>query len=294
MAAPIPLMPLHYNQSAEDAYFKSTSELVRGLIRDVAQAISLFEANYSPDIEVGLDESPLSINSQLKTLQRQYDANVNKDGKLYALRMIADQLRASNLAMRQSIKSLNPDSVADKDSKDAIILLLALLGSGFLAEKKILAQAQEPLKYVSPTMRQAIQASLFQNLQYMRDIGSKYITDVLGSVMRNISKGNLSQLREEVMDFSRKTLRRTQLVCADQTRKAYQAIALRNMAEAGITKFRWVYTYRSKEPRPYHRDTLHNQIFDINDPPIIDEKTGERGFPSQLPQCKCVMQPVIM
>jgi len=60
----------------------------------------------------------------------------------------------------------------------------------------------------------------------------------------------------------------------------------------GFNYFRWVYTDRAKEPRPFHKFELAGNIFSIDEPPVIDEKTGEKGHPGQLWGCKCMMQPV--
>ena len=53
----------------------------------------------------------------------------------------------------------------------------------------------------------------------------------------------------------------------------------------------------SKEPRPHHiteaPNGLNHGIFDLDDPPIIDPRTGERGYPGQLPYCRCVMCAVV-
>lgn len=38
---------------------------------------------------------------------------------------------------------------------------------------------------------------------------------------------------------------------------------------------------------------LNGGIFDIDDPPVIDKRTGEKGFPGQLSYCMCIMQAVL-
>ena len=37
---------------------------------------------------------------------------------------------------------------------------------------------------------------------------------------------------------------------------------------------------------------MNGYVFPIDFPPIIDRKTGERGYPGQLINCKCHMEPV--
>lgn len=62
----------------------------------------------------------------------------------------------------------------------------------------------------------------------------------------------------------------------------------------------------SKEPRPYHiakwdghkgkingrPNGLDGYIFPADKPPVIDLKTGERGYPGNLPNCSCEAVPL--
>ena len=61
----------------------------------------------------------------------------------------------------------------------------------------------------------------------------------------------------------------------------------------GLNKYEWIHSGAGQQPREFHRDVLNGQIFDLDDPPIIDEDTGERGIPSQLINCRCTMRPVL-
>lgn len=294
MGKVIEMRPLLFHDGLDKRYQNDVADLVNILCSETIRTVKSFSETYNPKLKnVAMDESPTSISNQLKDIQKSFDKRIDDDGKKIVIRMVKDQLRASNLSVRESIQALNPDMETDKDNKALILLLLALLADNKLSSKIEVAKGQNPFKYITPSMREAIQASVIQNISYLKNVAADYITKVSGSVMRNIVKGDLTQLRKEVVSFSGQAVRRAKNIASDQVRKAYQAINLRNMESAGITKFKWVYTYRSNEPRPFHRDVLNGKIFDIGNPPIIDEKTGERGFPSQLPQCKCVMQPVI-
>lgn len=74
------------------------------------------------------------------------------------------------------------------------------------------------------------------------------------------------------------------------------AIATTSYLEAkykdeGITEFKW-HTNLDGRERPLHRE-LHGKIFRFDNPPIIDERTGEKGLPAQTYNCRCTMSPVI-
>ena len=59
----------------------------------------------------------------------------------------------------------------------------------------------------------------------------------------------------------------------------------------GFDKFRWEAIIDGRE-RPLHKK-LNGQIFMFDDPPIIDERTGQKGLPSQTYNCRCSFSPVI-
>ena len=61
--------------------------------------------------------------------------------------------------------------------------------------------------------------------------------------------------------------------------------------EEGFTHFRWK-THIDGRERPLHKE-LNDKVFAFNDPPIIDERTGQKGLPAQTYNCRCLMQPII-
>ena len=83
------------------------------------------------------------------------------------------------------------------------------------------------------------------------------------------------------------------MIARDQTRKVYNSVNRARMQEMGMRKFEWVHSGGANEPRPLHV-SYNGQVFDFDDPPIIDERTKERGFPGQAVNCGCVMRPVFV
>ena len=139
-----------------------------------------------------------------------------------------------------------------------------------------------------------MKALVFENVSLIKSIPDEYFKQITGAVARPIENGEGDRwLAKELKDYGAKTDRRAQLIAQDQTRKAYNSINLRNFQENNVRKLKWLHSGGSRDPRPYHKDVLDGQIFDIDDPPIIDPKTGERGYPGQLPYCRCVMAAVL-
>ena len=58
----------------------------------------------------------------------------------------------------------------------------------------------------------------------------------------------------------------------------------------GFESFKWHTNIDGRE-RPLHKQ-LNGKIFRFDNPPIIDERTGERGLPSQTYNCRCSFSPI--
>lgn len=165
-----------------------------------------------------------------------------------------------------------------------------------------LREVAEGVKLVNsnPAAVQAtIDAKLAENVYYIKRIPVEYIEGVRERVTEAINNGKgLEDIEKIMVERYGEARRHAKNVALDQTRKAYTAINTERMRSAGITKFEWVHTGGSQEPREYHLRSaaaggLNGGIFDINDPPVIDLKTGERGLPGDDYFCRCTMRPIV-
>lgn len=150
-----------------------------------------------------------------------------------------------------------------------------------------------PTSAISGDMVEVVNASTVEMTSLIKSISMEYISGVQGAVMRSITTGRgMADLVPYLEKHEGITKRRARMIAADQTRKAYSALNKGRMDKAGIAKFEWRHTGGSNEPRKLHQ-SYNGQVFKLDDPPIIDEKTGERGLPSQAINCRCRMIPVI-
>ena len=60
--------------------------------------------------------------------------------------------------------------------------------------------------------------------------------------------------------------------------------------QMGFEEFIWNTILDSRE-RPLHRQ-LHGKIFRFDNPPVIDERTGQKGLPGQTYNCRCGLTPI--
>lgn len=61
--------------------------------------------------------------------------------------------------------------------------------------------------------------------------------------------------------------------------------------DEGFTHYKWITNLDGRE-RESHRE-LNGKVFSFDNPPIIDERTGQRGLPAETYNCRCLMSPVI-
>ena len=147
---------------------------------------------------------------------------------------------------------------------------------------------------ISGAVADVVKASIKQNVALIKSIPREYFLEIEGEVMRSIQTGRgMADLQPFLEKRYGITKRRAALIARDQTSKATAAINRARMQGLGVKKFKWLHSMGGKEPRPLHKNVLNGNVYSFDDPPVIDERTGEKGFPGQLINCRCRMVPGI-
>lgn len=152
---------------------------------------------------------------------------------------------------------------------------------------------------ISESTREKMLASADQASSLIKSIGPQYMDEVKEAVARSIvdSSSSFTQLKETIhnsLQQKYKTHKNKAFnVAKDQMRKSYTAITASRMQDLGSGQYIWRHAGGSQRPRCFHRDVLNGQTFSLDNPPIIDQKTKQRGKPGDLPYCSCYMEPVI-
>lgn len=150
-----------------------------------------------------------------------------------------------------------------------------------------------PTAALNADLKEIFKAVITENVALIKSIPEKYLNGVQQAVMRSITTGEgMKQLVPYLQKHKGITYARAKTISLDQTRKAFQAMSAERVKRLGVKKFEWRHV-PSNHPRSLHKDTLNGRIFKYDDPPVIDKKTGERGFPGQLINCRCMAVPVI-
>lgn len=262
-------LALNHNVSLRIRYSKSLRKLVNRMTLETKnQVTKLFKSGLGQDYfedQKQLAAMDASLASQSKIL---LNALLNKFSLLfnnYATPLSEEMVGG---AEKSSVRSLN-DSI-----------------------KKLSGGLTLNSDFIPNSVKEVSKAAIAENVSLIKSIPEQYFTQINGAVMRSITTGSgLKELTEELNKYSDQSDRRVKNIAIDQTRKAYNSINKQRMMSAGYKKFIWLHSGGGQKPREEHVE-MNGKMFSFDDPPIIDSKTGERGFPSQLINCGCTMKPV--
>lgn len=144
------------------------------------------------------------------------------------------------------------------------------------------------------SLQDSLKASTALNVGLIKNIQVQFAQRIEASVLSSIQTGGTgtAQIFEAVQKIDGMTQKRAKVIADDQTRKVTAAMNEARMKSAGVTQYRWIHSGRTEGARELHLE-YDGQIFSYDDPPIIDEATGERGGPGVLINCSCVCQPLL-
>lgn len=188
------------------------------------------------------------------------------------------------------VKAFN--SRGQKISKEYVKSLSA--ASKKAAKKSVLDLALSKREKFNDSSRElsAMEAlALTGMINLLKTLNSFYLEKVTYEVNSAVRAGDYSDLLDYLKNQRGVTDRWLNNRSGDALRQDYNAMNRAILKENGYDWFVWVYTYRSKEPRTHHKNVLIDTVHSIHEPPVIDPATGERGYPGQLRNCKCVMAP---
>lgn len=248
-----------------EARYRATLEAAIAVMRkEVEREVAAVWKTNAPAVTSGLDAS-LASQSRILTnaLARKFQAFFDRLAPDTARKFVRRIDRHSSASLHSSLKEV----------------------SGGLSLKTTV---------ISGRVAEVAKAATVENVGLIKSIPQQYFKDIQGAVMRSIQKGDgVQTVLEEIRRTGAVTERRAALIARDQTAKATTAVNSARLQALKVRKFEWLHSGGGKEPRQLHKNTLNGQVFSLDDPPIIDERTGERGLPGQLINCRCRMIPVI-
>lgn len=253
--------PLNYNVAVETRYRDALWRLVDEMRRETVATVRKLET-------IGVDGVAMDVS-------------------------LASQARILTNALRakfQAAFNRRAQSLAEKFARETEA---ASRGTLHASLRELSGGISLPTSVLPPAVREAVKAGVAENVELIRSIPSEYFLKVQGAIMRNIQRGDgTAGILRAVEHIGLVTTRRAALIARDQTSKATTVLNAARMRALNVRKFEWLHSGGGKEPRKLHED-MSGQVFDLDDPPVIDDKTGERGLPGQLINCRCRMVPVV-
>lgn len=252
-----------YNAAVQDRYAKSLDALVAKMIAETEKEIKrLFKKEAAK--EYFAEDASVSAQAKMlaNALQKKFESLFNLKAPELASGMVNATESASEVALKGSLKELS---------------------GGLTLSTDILTG---PLKEI-------VKASVAENVALIKSISSNYLGKVNAAVLRSITTGNGLQ---DLVPFLAKqkdiTLRHARNMALDQTRKTYSHINASRLQQLGVKEFEWIHSGGGQRPRKLHK-AMNGKIYEFANPPIIDEKTGQRGLPADAINCKCSMRPIV-
>ncbi len=194
----------------------------------------------------------------LNKLSKQWQAYFDQMARTVAERFVKSQYKATDLAFRQALRD-----------------------AGWSIQLEM-----------TPTVRDAFEASVAENVGLIRSIPQQYFTEVQGIVMRNYTSGlDVKTMVKEIKGRYGVTSRRAVLIARDQTSKAHSTIQRVRQLEIGITEAIWMHSRAGKEPRRSHV-AMDGKVYKL-DKGLWDKDAKKWIFPGELINCRCQSETVL-
>ncbi len=184
----------------------------------------------------------------------------------------------------------------DKMAKDVADAFATRSGRDFDARfRKLLREAGFTVKFqMSERMRESYRAVAAENVNLIRSIPQKFLTDVQSAVWQSVTKGyDTGTLSQTIHDTYKVSWRRAALIARDQTNKAKAVMEEARRDELGITEAIWIHSHAGKEPRPEHvRWGREKKRYAIKQG-MWSEVDQEWVWPGTPINCRCTSRSII-
>lgn len=278
--------PMRVNEASANKLADSAMSQVRKMHLDInKQVMALFDTELAKE---SIPKAPKEITrDDVATDSFAMDASISVKARHLMNKLIRKWEKNFNL-YGDNFASAMIDTVTKQSSRD-LKKAGEKLSGGMTINTDTLSQRTKDIIF----------ASTDESSLLIKSLASNYTASAKEAISRSIASNtsSLTQLREEIHNSLQEKYKvqrnKAKNVALDQVRKAYANIGTSKMQDAGLNKYEWAHSGGSQNPRSYHKNVLAGQIFSLDDPPVIDQRTGEKGHPGDAINCKCFKIPVI-
>lgn len=276
---------LNSNDILRDAITKGTIYYENGAFyskqrfsNKVAQELEKIGAHYSRTRRayvISRDKLPSDIIWAVDTLK----------ARVYAKAMAVNQYLGNQLAQAQKLLS---KLIFDR-SVNAILKNL---------QDRVYANAkQHKIELITPKiddfMEEEIAKRYTENLDFwIKNWTEQKIIEMREVVGKMAIEGrSLKTIEEYLQKQFGESQRHAKFLARNESALATTSYLVSKYQREGFTHFKW-HTIIDGRERDLHKK-YNGQIFRFDDPPIIDERTGQKGLPSQTYNCRCSFSPYV-
>lgn len=257
-------MPLSPSAVARERYQSALDKLIERMRKEYERELGKLLSEFAQDSALSMDAN---LGSQarilLNKLSAKWQSLFNRSASRITDRMIEQVDRSAKANLGESLKKLSGGLTIQTPDMPA-------------------------------GLQDVITASIAENVALIKSVAVQYHDRIASAVFVSIQSGGQSRatVLEELRKIGGMSDRRAKLIARDQVSKVTTQMNAERAKSVGMRKFQWLHSRGGAEPRKLHQQ-LDGQIFSYDDLPVIDERTGERGLPGQLINCRCQAIPVI-
>lgn len=173
--------------------------------------------------------------------------------------------------------------------KDEVIIILDSVGN----EVK---QNVRKINIIEPELTQEQKDQIAQDYTFnMKYYIKNWMPNRISNMRVKVQKAILEGYRpDQVQDMLEKEYKigknKAKFLAQNETSIMLAELKKSMYSEMGFTEFIWQTILDGRERPEHHK--LNGKIFSFDNPPVINERTGQRGLPGQTYNCRCNLIPV--
>ena len=141
--------------------------------------------------------------------------------------------------------------------------------------------------------KEEIARNYTNNMQlYIKDFVQKRLPEMRQKVAQAVLEGYREIDVQKMLQTEYGIVeRKAKFLAQNETSIMLAQIKKVHYSAMGFDSFMW-HTILDARERPLHRE-LNGKIFRFDNPPVIDERTGQRGLPGETYNCRCNLTPIM-
>ena len=151
------------------------------------------------------------------------------------------------------------------------------------------------LKGVSSKGKDILKATYLQNIALIKSIPNEIIRRYESAFYNSVASFDSSSIEKLAKNISHISNNRAKFIARDQTSKAIESFSMARANQLGFEFYEWQTSEdeRVSTGKGGHRQ-LNGRLYRYDEPSAIIDSYGNKGHPTQRPNCRCVSVAVII